>query len=301
MIKPGLCCIHLGLQKNGIKFQTMTWKKFSSMKYSDALKELSHRILNNVKTTSHILEDCGKRGWNYRASSDMFPCFTHPDANFNNDINNLMFVDEIKSEFKKCSNIIKQYNIRVSMHPGQFTVLCSANPKTVKASIRDLNMHSMLLDLMETESSYKFPINIHMGLYKGVLSEIADRFVDGWNQLNQSAKNRLVIECEDKANSWSVTELIDILQKRISIPLTFDYHHHKLNNKGLTEKEAFKLCFDTWNKTKPLFHYSESIIGEKNPRAHADFALNKPNDYGLDIDVDWELKGKDLAIEKMFT
>jgi UV DNA damage repair endonuclease len=56
------------------------------------------------------------------------------------------------------------------------------------------------------------------------------------------------------------------------------------------------MCYDTW-QTRPLFHYSESRPGN-NPRAHADYAEIPFETYGLDFDVDMELKAKDLAIEK---
>jgi UV DNA damage repair endonuclease len=58
-----------------------------------------------------------------------------------------------------------------------------------------------------------------------------------------------------------------------------------------------KLCYHTWQGVKPLFHYSESKIGN-NPRAHADYATEIFDTYWLDFDVDMELKQKDLAIAK---
>jgi UV DNA damage repair endonuclease len=54
------------------------------------------------------------------------------------------------------------------------------------------------------------------------------------------------------------------------------------------------MCWDTW-QIKPLFHYSESREGN-NPRAHADYANVPLDNYGLEFDLDMELKAKDLAI-----
>ena len=54
------------------------------------------------------------------------------------------------------------------------------------------------------------------------------------------------------------------------------------------------MCWETW-QTRPLFHYSESREGN-NPRAHADYATEPLNTYGLEFDLDMELKAKDLAI-----
>ena len=38
---------------------------------------------------------------------------------------------------------------------------------------------------------------------------------------------------------------------------------------------------------------------EHNPRAHADYAENAFNTYGLEFDIDMELKAKDYAIEHL--
>jgi UV DNA damage repair endonuclease len=73
-----------------------------------------------------------------------------------------------------------------------------------------------------------------------------------------------------------------------------------LNQKTLSEIDAYNMCYLSWHGLTPLFHYSESIIGEKNPRAHSDYATNLPNTYNKSVDIDWELKGKDLAILKSF-
>jgi UV DNA damage repair endonuclease len=56
------------------------------------------------------------------------------------------------------------------------------------------------------------------------------------------------------------------------------------------------MCWDTW-QTRPLFHYSESREGN-NPRAHADYPENTFDTYGLEFDIDLELKAKDLALAK---
>lgn len=65
----------------------------------------------------------------------------------------------------------------------------------------------------------------------------------------------------------------------------------------MSEQEALESCYLTWQEYKPLFHYSESRPGN-NPRAHADYTENTFDTYGLDFDVDMELKMKDLAIQK---
>lgn len=119
--------------------------------------------------------------------------------------------------------------------------------------------------------------------------------------LHSDTQKRLVVENDDKENAFSVKQLYDEIYSRISTPITFDYFHHTFHMSGLSSEDAAKLAASTWDVT-PLFHYSESKnINEGmsgNPRAHSDFALNYIDDYGLSIDIDLEVKAKELAYFK---
>jgi len=63
----------------------------------------------------------------------------------------------------------------------------------------------------------------------------------------------------------------------------------------LTEEEAFKKAYNTWD-TIPLFHFSEGIDGT---RKHADYATGVPNEYGMEVYWDCELKAKCKAVKKI--
>ena len=128
--------------------------------------------------------------------------------------------------------------------------------------------------------------------------EVVDRFIDRFHMLKDDTKKRLVVENDDKANSFSVKQLFDHIYMKINTPITFDYFHHTFHPDGLTSHGAAHLASTTWDCT-PLFHYSESknlnegVSG--NPRAHSDYALNRIDDYHLNIDIDLETKAKELA------
>ena len=72
-MKPGLCCISLTLKEQNYSFQTMTYKRFSSLPREEALQILGDRILNNLVVTNKTIEFCHKNNWVYRVSSDLFP------------------------------------------------------------------------------------------------------------------------------------------------------------------------------------------------------------------------------------
>jgi UV DNA damage repair endonuclease len=121
--------------------------------------------------------------------------------------------------------------------------------------------------------------------------------------LSDDVRKRLVLENDDKAAGWTVKQLFDHFDQP-EIPITFDYLHHKCHpgtGDYAQEAQAFLLAYDTW-RTKPhtpLFHYSESIPGDKNPRKHADYASALPDTYHATIDLDFEFKMKEKSFQAL--
>jgi len=299
-MKKSLCCISLKLQESGIHANTMTRTRFLALERKSAERIVADRTLNNVIVTRKTLEFCASKKWNYRISSGMMPLQTLPDANLCME-NNYNF-DIIKQEFKLCADIIKKHNMRCSTHPDQFVVPASANPSVVKKSVEELIVHGDMMDLMELPQSYDAPINIHMNSYKGDIKEIAKRFIDVYNSLPHNVKSRLVLELEDKTNSWGLINLYNLIYQKTGIPITYDSHHFRLNNpENISPEKAISMCIETWGKYKPVFHYSN---GKSSPtdRSHSDYVyiLHKEL-FENNVDVEFEFKAKDYAIEKFET
>lgn len=296
-MKFGLCCISLNLQEldEPVKFQTMTFKRFSSLHRQEALSILGDRILNNMETTDKIIQYCGDNNYVYRISSDLFPLITYDEANI--ELEDLPNYDDIQDSFDSIAQTIATTNVRISCHPSEFNVLASLNSKAVDKTITELNFYSSFMDRIGCPADYRSPMNIHIHNKSGTHNEILNRFMTNFDRLDDNCKNRIVVENDDKVNCWSVIELIHQFHDITSIPITFDYLHHACHPNGVDEERAINACYRSWDGYKPLFHYSESRPGN-NPRAHADYANNIFNTYGLDFDIDFELKMKDKAIEK---
>lgn len=296
-MKKSLCCISLRLQEQGIKSSTMTKTRFLALDRKNAEKIVADRTLNNVFVTRKTLELCGQKGWNYRISSGMMPLETLPEANLL--LENNYNIEKILREFKLCAETIKKYNIRCSTHPDQFVVPASSNPNVVKKSIEELEVHAKMMDYLELPRSYQSPINIHMNCYKGDTKEIAKRFIDVYNSFSEGVKSRLVLENEDKPNSWKVEELYDLVFQKTGIPITYDNLHYRCNQGKLSAPEAMNLAKSTWGTYKPLFHFSDNDLQNSNPRAHAEYVRTIPFEYNCnDVDFEFEFKAKDYALEK---
>jgi UV DNA damage endonuclease len=294
MVRPGLCCISLSLQERDppVKFQTMTFKRFNSLPRDEAIEILGDRILNNLVVTNETIKFCGQHNYVYRVSSDIFPLITYDEANL--ELTDLPNHDLIQDEFDNISQTIKDTNVRVSAHPSEYNSLSSLSPRVVDKTITELNFYSSFFDRIGLPANTNAPMNFHIHNNNGTREEISQRFYENFKRLDENCQARITIENDDKLNCWSVKELVDIFHPITRIPICFDYLHHKCHANNTTECEAINMCWDTW-QTKPLFHYSESREGN-NPRAHAEFADQPINTYGLEFDLDFELKGKCSAI-----
>jgi len=299
-IRYGICCIILSLEENDPpkKFQRMTYKKFSQTPREEAVTELSKRILNNIDVTFNAIKYCKERNFNYRLSSDLFSLITYDKADLS--LEQLPDYDKIIDLFKQ----IKEYNavnsVRISLHPDQFNVLASKDENALSRTIKELNFYSWVMDQIGCSADYNSPINLHINNNQDSCEEIIDRLSASLDILDDNCRSRIVFENDDKTKCWSVKKLSGFYYKKFNSPITFDFLHHKCHPDGLSEKEAFELCCHSWGSFKPLFHYSESR-DEKNPRAHADYPSNIPSFYDSEIDIDFEFKKKEKAIEKFIT
>jgi UV DNA damage endonuclease len=198
-------------------------------------------------------------------------------------------------------DIAKATGQRITAHPDHFVKLGSDKPKVVENSIKDLELHSEVFNLMGLEKNPYNAINIHVGM--NFNPDTAKRWVRNFNKLSESCRPRMVVENDDKASAFSVIQLFTYIHAEIGIPITFDYFHHEFHTDGLSTQHAAELAAGTWpDNITPLFHYSESKnINEKvkgNPRAHSDYVFSRIDDFGLTLDVDLEAKAKELALFK---
>ena len=294
-----LCCISNELKDQGIKFQTMTWKRFNQLSdehgVKHALEELGARWLNNVEVTHKCIEHCHNNGWGYRVSSSLFPILTHPDFKYG--VADVPQFEAIVDEFKTIVFNNEVWQVRLSTHPDQFNVLASENQSAVTKTIRELNHHGWVMDMLGCQQSYYNPINIHVNCTKGELSDIADRFMSNLAKCDESVTSRLVVENEDKG-CWTVVNLLE----HFNIPVTYDNLHDKCNPSQFLPFDGnyfypMEECAKTWGIIRPLFHYSESHPDKTNQRSHADMPTDRPCSDQYDWDI--ELKSKDAAIREL--
>lgn len=292
----GLCCISLKCKEQGIKFQTMTYTQFAKKSLAESKSILAKRIINNFKVVAKIVHMCKSIGIKrYRLSSDLVPVINHPNVNLT--LCDFDESNEIFAAMDEARQAIIDTGIRTSAHPSEFISLTSNDENVIANSIRDLEQHGEIFDLLGLPKSYESPLNIHIR-QQGNVAELGQTFLRNLSKCSDSVRKRLVVEVNDnKDGQWTVQELYNQCYKTEKIPVTYDNLHHEMINDAMSHKDAFFLAHSTW-PCLPVFHYSEGIDGT---RKHADYAEHLPVDYGANVDYEVELKMKDLAIEKMMT
>jgi UV DNA damage endonuclease len=297
----GLMCQYLSQKskKNGsiiydniIDEKSLQLGAWKAGKYSD--DKILETYRNNIKTHIDFFPILVReRIKSFRISSSLFPLFEF--------VGNIAKEDKlIIDSLQTLGRLFKQNNIRVTCHPGQFTVLSSDKDSVVENSIKELQYHAWVFDMMQFAENNFYAINIHGGK-----SDRAQRLIDAIKSLPSNVKNRLTLENDERC--YNVKNLVDI-HKETGVPIVFDSHHHSFGDNDYDFEYSFRSCVDTWT-TKPLQHISNTEPGLENAsysqrRSHSDY-IHYVNPLQLDaiqkdlIDLDVEAKMKNFALHKM--
>jgi UV DNA damage endonuclease len=296
--KYGYCCINMTLAESKEKVTTnrgMVKKTFLER----GIDYVSDLALLNVKDLKKIIE------WNhsnsifmYRMSSDIFPWCSEYE------ISELKDYPEIKDILKECGDLAKKFDQRITFHPSPYGVLASERPDVVIKAIKELSQHGEIMDMMGLDRSVYYPINIHVNTTKPDKESAANRFCDNFSLLSDSVKSRLVVEVDDKKSQYTSVDLFNMVHSKIGIPVTFDYLHNECNKPdNMTEAQSLSVCLSTWPEGIPaITHYSDSrrLNEDSTARevAHSDWIWRAPETYGLNFDIEFEVKMKERALLK---
>jgi UV DNA damage endonuclease len=256
-------------------------------------ERLIETVQSNLDAVQMILD------WNYRheilyfrISSDTVPFASHPVMTVN-------WQRHFAAQLAQIGAFVRKHHMRINTHPGQYTLLNSPRPEVAANSVAELVYHAELLDLMELDHTHK--IQIHTGGVYGDKSAASQRFVERYQALPASVRNRLVIENDERNYSLGDNLLI---HESCGVPLLFDTFHHSILNQGETLAQALDLAAPTWRgHGVPMIDYSTQHP-EKQAGAHAhsidlaDFASFMDQLGDRDVDVMLEIKDKEVSALK---
>lgn len=264
------------------------------------LKEprLSEVVRENLATLLDLLRWNTERGIHFfRIASSVIPLASHEAFP-------LDWRAQFDTELGEIRAFVEAHDLRLSMHPGQYTILNAQRPEVVTAALRELEYHASFLAATDPRSG---TMTLHVGGAYGDKSAALARFAEGFARLSPEAQSRLTVENDDR--TFSADEVVGLCE-RLQIPAIFDFLHHKLNPTAETWDDGLVPLLErvvgTWGTRVPKLHLS-------SPRdfttAHADFvemtdfvqAVDALAKFGGDAPYDLmlEAKMKDVALLKL--
>lgn len=284
----GYACLTKGVPEASYK----TCRKANATE--DNLKSL---IEHNLTVLERMIDYNHQEGIRlFRISSDIIP--------FGSDfvVNDINWPELFAPLFKSIGTKIKRYGIRVSMHPGQYTVLNSPRKEVVDRAIDDLTYHTLFLDSLGVGPENK--IILHVGGVYGDKASAMDSFADVYKKLDDRIKDRLIIENDDR--SYTIEDVLSI-SSRTGAPVVYDNLHHRLNNDGAIHTDSYWInqAKKTWREKdgRAKVHYSQQQLNGREG-AHSqfiridEFMVFYEDVEPCDVDIMLEVKDKNLSAVK---
>jgi len=281
----------------------------AEQKLYDLVKQNLQNTLNLVSKVSTL--PIGLRM--VRLSSEILPVYTHRDWSYFYKRTDIIAI--LEYGFAKIGEVARTAGVRLSFHPGQFTVLASENDGIVNNSIDEFEYHADMARWMGYGKTFQdFKINVHISGKRG-----PDGISAAYKRLTPEARNCITIENEE--NAWGLDDSLELADL---LPIVLDVHHHWCREgKWLDPADTrVQRVIDSWRGVRPTMHYSQSRedylvehaadvqpdmellkdLGYKKSklRAHSDFYWNTAsNDWVLGYlathDIMCESKAKNLA------
>ncbi|MGK3126909.1 UV DNA damage repair endonuclease UvsE [Candidatus Pantoea formicae] len=312
-MKLGFACKYLDAQaKQPFPFKTTTRTRFLGLDREAQTSLLAQLATHNLESQLQMLNQLAQLPdalRMMRIGSDLLPLYTVPEAT----AIYAELLPDLQPLLSRCGDVARANNIRLSFHPGQYSVLASDNEGVVDRAIEDVEYHVMCAVAMGYGRQFQdFKINIHMNGKKGI-----EGFRSAFMRLSPEARNMLTVENDEISCS-----LDDVLQARDLCPVVLDIHHHwvKENLYIQANDPRIPLIIESWRGVRPVMHYSiaqEGIIPDHGfpdqqdlavnkvkLRAHADYYFNQTlNDWALsfsDFDIMCEVEMKNLARDRLY-
>ena len=306
------------------KATTITW--LNNQKRDVAEQRLTDIVDHNTKSLEKLIRYVGSLPSELRMvriGSGQLPAYTHRDWNyFYRDGSIRTWVERTYSSI---GQIARELDVRLSMHPGQFTVLASNSQDIVERSLEEFEYHADIIRYMGYGQKWQdFKCNVHISGRQGPagIKAILPR-------LSTEARNTITIENDE--NAWGLEASLE-LEKDVA--LVVDVHHHWCHSAGEyidANDDRVKRVIDSWRGIRPAIHYSvsrEELLAtsesDSQPdirpnfqrllaqgfkkaklRAHSDFYWNHAVNewaatFAKDFDIQCESKMKNLASHKFY-
>jgi UV DNA damage endonuclease len=282
----GLVCI---THSDEVRYKTVTRKRLLQFDEGERKRTLRTLYAANLARLNTALDFCAARGWRlYRMTSGLFP--------FADDAAGADVLEEFRAEMARTGGRANALGIRLVLHPDQFVVLNSDSPQTVANSIKILETHARVLDMLAQPRTPWALVEIHGG--KG---DRLERLVEQIGLLPEAVRSRIAFENDEYI--YSAAQILEVC-RRAGVPMVFDAHHHVVHERldsydHPSVAEMVAAARETWARPDwQLVHISNGRE-RFNDRHHSDLIDTMPAAYRRVPWIEVEAKHKELAIEKL--
>lgn len=295
LVRLGYVAMSMEL-KNASPSKTMTFAQFQKIKDREAaIRKLERIALENLHNTLRLLRHNAFSDIHfYRLTSRLIPLATHEE------LSDWNFMAPLKEKLREVGGFIRKHDIRVDFHPDHFVLINSLKEEVLKASIKNLNLHRLLLKGMKIDTVHRCVMHVG-GNYKET-DQSLERFVDNWMLVPHPIQKMIMLENDD--TSFTMQETLYLCEK-LGIPLVFDYHHHLAHHENPHWQDSWEQIISTWSTSPlPIKMHISSPKSDKAFRHHADFVdvdmffrfLHEIKGTVPQIDCMIEAKQKDQAL-----
>ncbi len=264
-----------------------------------SLQRMLGTVSDNLATLQQILAWNADHGiFLFRITSNLIPFGSHP-------VNRGEWKQVLRHEFANIGRFIRNQGMRVSMHPGQYSVLNSPHEATHENTLRELAYHEAVFALMELGFDHK--IVIHGGGAYGNKANATRVLIDRLSALDSPIRLRLVLENDERV--FTARDILAICEAT-GIPGVLDVFHHRVlpSFPGKSIREVIETFAPSWAGTRQKIHYSNQepgkVLGSHSSRVDIDeFGSFHAEVRDLNLDIMLEVKDKQesvLALRKAF-
>ena len=282
----GLGCI---TTTEAVRYRALTRKRLLQFEEAEQKQMLRELYADNLARLNLALDFCSGRGIElYRMTSSLFP--------FADDSIGESVLEDFRAKIGETGKRATNLGIRLVLHPDQFVVFNSDSPQVIANSIKILEAHARVMDMLEQPRSNWALIEIHGG--KGGRAE---RLVEVTRNLPEAVRSRIAFENDEY--TYSAAEILEVCRAS-GVPMVFDAHHHLVHEKlesydHESVAEMLSAARETWTVPEwQLVHISNGreSFGDRN---HSDLIETMPAAFRHAPWIEVEAKHKELAIEKL--
>jgi UV DNA damage repair endonuclease len=187
-----------------------------------------------------------------RIGSNLLPLYTHPVAR-------PLYAGEATLReaasrgLAAAGRLAVSAGVRLSMHPGPFTVLATASESALRGTIEEIEYHAEVMRGLGLAGGWH-PHGAHINVHAGAKAPGVETFRANLALLSGDARGLLTVENDETA--YALEELLPLAH---ALPIVIDLHHHWIRSGGehiVPDDPRIAVVRRSWRGVRPMAHLS---------------------------------------------